>query len=198
MTSVVQRLLAILAVSLSCFYTPNAGAVTLNESGLHVQPWFAESFLILGEDAAEAAANGKRLAVFFEQRGCPYCREMHEVNLAKPEISDFIKENFSVVQLNMWGSREVTDLDGKAMEERELSRRWRVNFTPTIVFVGTPDEIAKGENEVARMPGYFKPFHFQSMFEFVHQGAYKDQLFQRFLQDKFKRLEAEGKKPEIW
>lgn len=178
--------------------TPLAGATTLNENGLHVQPWFTDSFLILAEDVEDAAANGKRVAVFIEQRGCPYCKEMHEVNLAKPEISAFIKKNFSVVQLNMWGSREVTDLDGKSMEERELVRRWRVNFTPTVVFLPTPEEIAKGETEVARMPGYFKPFHFASMFEYVNQKAYTDQVFQRFLQDKFKRLEEEGKKPEVW
>jgi len=178
--------------------TGRADAATLNEDGLHVQPWFADSFLILAEDNEDAASNGKRVAIFFEQRGCPYCKEMHTVNLAKPEVSDFIKENFSVVQLNLWGAREVTDLDGKAMEERALARRWRVNFTPTVVFLPTPDEIAKGETEVARMPGYFKPFHFLSMFEFVAEGAYKDQNFQRFLQDKFKRYEAEGKKPEVW
>ena len=66
------------------------------------------------------------------------------------------------------------------------------------MFLPSPEEIAKGETEVARMPGYFKPFHFHSMFEFVNDGSYKDQNFQRYLQDKFKRLEAEGKKPEVW
>ena len=198
MTRTTRRILTSLVLAVTFFMVPRAEAATLNESGLHVQPWFSDSFLILAEDIEDAAQNGKRLAVFFEQRGCPYCKEMHEVNLARDEISDYIRKHFMVVQLNLWGSREVTDIDGKAMEERELARRWRVNFTPTVVFLPTPDEIAKGETEVARMPGYFKPFHFLSMFEFVHQGAYTDQNFQRYLQDKFKRLEAEGKKPEVW
>ncbi|MEX0695336.1 MAG: thioredoxin family protein [Rhodospirillales bacterium] len=175
-----------------------AEATVVNDDGLHTQPWFSESFLILKEDVSDAEANGKRLAVIFEQRGCPYCKEMHEVNFQVPEVSDTIRKHFNVVQLNMWGSREVTDLDGKAMEERELARRWRVNFTPTIVFLPTPDEIAKGETEVARMPGYFKPFHFLSMFEFVHDGSYKDQNFQRYLQDKFKMMEEKGIKPKVW
>ncbi len=193
-----RRILTSLVLAAMFFMAPRAEAATLNESGLHVQPWFSDSFLILAEDIEDAAQSGKRLAVFFEQRGCPYCKEMHEVNLARDEINTYIRDNFTVVQLNLWGSREVTDIDGKAMEERELARRWRVNFTPTVVFLPTPDEIAKGETEVARMPGYFKPFHFLSMFEFVQQGAYKGQNFQRYLQDKFKRLEAEGKKPEVW
>jgi len=186
------------AAALIILFAPAVNAATLNEGGLHVQPWFTDSFLILKEDVEDAHADGKRVAVFIEQRGCPYCKEMHEVNLTKPEITDFIRKNFNVIQLNMWGAREVTDIDGKTMEERDLMRRWRVNFTPTIVFLPTPDEIKNGDTEVARMPGYFKPFHFLSMFEFVEQGKYKDQVFQRFLQDKFKRLEAEGKKPEVW
>lgn len=186
------------AVALIISIAPAAYATMLNEGGLHVQPWFTDSFLILKEDIEDAHAEGKRVAVFIEQRGCPYCKEMHEVNLAKPEITDFIKQNFNVIQLNMWGAREVTDIDGKAMEERDLMRRWRVNFTPTVVFLPTPNEIEKGDTEVARMPGYFKPFHFLSMFEFVQEQKYKDQVFQRFLQDKFKRLEEEGKKPEVW
>lgn len=177
-------------------------AVEIGDDGLHKQPWFLDSFLDLKDDVATAAASGKLLAVMIEQRGCPYCREMHEVNLQIEPISNYIQENFDVLQLDMWGSRQVTDFDGEEMEERDLIRRWQVNFTPTIVFF--PGEVAAVEGktgreaEVARMPGYFKPFHFVSMFEYVRQGAYAEQTFQRFLQDKFARLEAEGKNPEVW
>lgn len=38
-------------------------AATINEDGLHVQPWFIDSFMILKEDVADAAADGKRVAV---------------------------------------------------------------------------------------------------------------------------------------
>ncbi len=192
------RFVFILILSVGVMVSQPVAATTINEDGLHVQPWFTDSFLILKEDVADAAASGKRVAVIFEQRGCPYCKEMHNVNLAEPEISEFIKKNFSVIQMNLWGAREVEDLDGKVMEERALARRWRVNFTPTIVFLPTLDEMAKGETEVARMPGYFKPFHFLSMFEFVNAGAYADENFQRYLQNKFKAMEEKGVKPKVW
>ena len=52
--------------------------------------------------------------------------------------------------------------------------------------------------EAARLPGYFKPFHFVSMFEFVADGSYKDQNFQRYLQDKFADYEKRGEKPDVW
>ena len=183
-----------------CLLAPAALAAELNDDGLHVQPWFLESFLDLREDQAEATAAGKLFAIFFEQRGCPYCKEMHEVNFQKKQIVDYVTGNFAVLQLNLWGSRTVTDFDGEELEERDLARKWAVNFTPTIVYFDA--EVPEGQSgkhaEVARMPGYFKPFHFLSMFEFVRTGAYADHGFQRFLQDKFKNLEAKGIKPEVW
>ena len=177
-----------------------ANAAEVGDNGLHVQPWFMETFLELPSDKQEVEGAGKHLAVFFEQRGCPYCREMHTVNLERPEISDFVKTNFGVIQLDLFGSREVTDFDGEAMEERELARRWFVNFTPTIVLFPKGDvEQKRGpEIEVIRMPGYFKPFHFLTMFEYVHEEAFSRIDFQRYLQEKADRLRAEGKPVEVW
>lgn len=175
-----------------------AQAVTLGDDGLHKQTWFLDSFLTIADDVEEAAAEGKRLVILFEQRGCPYCKELHQVNFAKEEIVRYMTENYLVVQLDLWGSREVVDIDGEAMEERDLARKWHVNFTPTVVFVGTPEEIADGTREVARLPGYFKPFHFQSMLEYVRTGVYGDQNFQRFLQVKFEEMKAQGIDPDVW
>ncbi len=171
----------------------------VDDDGIYTQPWFNHtSFLVLSEDVEEAAAEGKRLVILWEQKGCPYCRELHRVNFAKPKIRDYVKENFTVLQLNMWGAKTVTDFDGEELEERELAKKWRVLFTPTINFFGPKPEASAKKSEVMRMPGYFKPFHFVSMFEFVKDEAYKEQQFQRYLQDKFKKLEEEGKKPDLW
>ena len=170
-----------------------AVSAEIGDDGLHIQPFFMQTFLDLAEDKAEAEAQGKHFAVLFEQRGCPYCREMHEVNFARPEIADYVAANFGILQLNMWGNRAVTDFDGQELEEKELARKWRVNFTPTIVFFGPGSD-----DEVMRMPGYFKPFHFISMFEYVADDRYREQGFQRFLQARFDRLEEEGKDPDLW
>lgn len=166
-----------------------------NDEGLYVQPFFMETFLDLSEDLEETRAEGKRFAVIWEQAGCSYCKEMHMVNLRKPEIHDYVSNNFGVVRLNLWGSRAVTDFDGETLEERKLARKWRVNFTPTIQFFpGSLAEIGNQSGasvEVARMPGYFKPFSFLTMFEYVKERAYEEAGFQRYLQDKIERLEAE-------
>ena len=183
----------LLAASAATATAYPAIAAEIGDDGLHVQPWFMQTFLDLAEDKAEAEAAGKHFAVVFEQRGCPYCREMHEVNFARPEIADYVSSNFGMLQLNMWGSRAVTDFDGEELEERDLARKWNVHFTPTIVFFGPG-----GDAELIRMPGYFKPFHFISMFEYVAGDHYAEEGFQRFLQTRFDRLEEEGKKPDLW
>ncbi len=177
--------------------------VEANEDGLHVQPWFHESFLDLREDMAEAAAAGKQLAIFWEQKGCPYCRETHRVNLRIPEVVDYIKKNFVVVQLNLWGDREVTDVDGKVTTEKKLARKYRVQFTPTIQFM--PKTLPAGNTkpghdiEVWRLMGYWKPFHFKNSFVYVNDEGYKTEPnFQRWLQALAAKMQAEGKEVKLW
>ena len=201
-TYLTSTIAALFLISIPLSVLASESELALNDDGLHTQDWFLESFLDLAEDLETAADNGKKLVILFEQRGCPYCRELHKVNFSNKKIKEFAKSNFEILQLNLWGSRKVTDFDGQEIEERKLAQKWRVNFTPTLIFFPSDPKLVKGKSgaevEVARMPGYMKPFHFSSMLEFVESENYQKQNFQRFLQDKFKKLEAEGKKPDVW
>ena len=159
-------------------------AAELTDDGLYRQPWFLESFLDLSEDLQEAAAKGKRFAIMWEQKGCPYCQETHLVNFAQPEIQDYVRDNFEILQLNLFGARKVTDFDGEELEERQLARKSGVRFTPTVQFF--PDDKARISGggkaaEVTRMPGYLHPPHFLAMFRFVRDKAYQDGSFRKYL-----------------
>ena len=166
----------------------------VGDDGMYTQDWFKHtSFLDLADDLQEAMDGGKHLAVLFEQKGCPYCREMHKVNFADDEIRGYIQKTFDVVQLNMWGDREVTDFDSEAMIEKDFARKHRVMFTPTILFF---DEKGK---EVVRMPGYFKPFHFKHLFMYAAEKGYVEQpSFQRWLSAKADELREQGKEVKLW
>lgn len=173
----------------------------LGDNGLHVQDWFVNSFLDIGEDLADARAEDKGLVVIFEQAGCPYCREMHRVNLRRPDIVELIRANFNVVQLDLRGARETVDTDGEALAERDLARKWGVAFTPTLLFFARDaDPAGKPANTAAAavMPGYFKPFHFASMFDYVASGAYKTAHFQDYIVERRERLREEGKDVTLW
>ena len=72
------------------------------------------------------ASRGKRLAVMWELKGCPYCKETHFVNFGRSDIADFVRANFDILQLNIIGSRKVTDFDGAELTEKQIAGQvWR-------------------------------------------------------------------------
>ncbi len=159
-------------------------AAELGDDGLHKTSWMRDTFKDLNEDLAEANAEGKRLALIFEQRGCIYCTEMHEKSFPDPRVTKVIEENFFVVQLNLHGDLEVTDLDGEILTEKQAARKWGILFTPTIIFL--PEEVrdeAAVTQAVATMPGAFGPGTTLDMFTWVAEKRYQDQSeedFQRY------------------
>ncbi len=48
------------------------------------------------------------------------------------------------------------------------------------------------------MAGYFRPFHFLTMFEFVQEKAYQDTDYQRFLLAKIEEMRRKGIEVEVW
>jgi len=165
--------------------TPVRAEAVLTEDGLYREPWFIESFLEIGDDLEQAAKRGKRFAVMWELRGCPYCRETHLVNFARPDIVAFVQKNFDILQLNIVGSRKVTDFDGNELGEKQFAGRYGVRFTPTIQFfpasaAGLKDR-EPAKREVARIAGYLRPEDFLAMFRYVREEAYQKGSFRDFL-----------------
>ena len=168
----------------------------IGEDGLHKEDWFALTFRDVAEDIASAKEEGKRLVMIFEQRGCIYCAKMHEELLSDPEVSDFIKANFKVVQYNMFGDEEVTDLDGEVLTEKTAARKWGYVFTPTMVFL--PEEAPEGktvaEAAVATMPGAFGKWTFLNMFKWVAEKGYEsDEHFQKYHARIINEMRAQGR-----
>jgi thioredoxin-related protein len=160
-------------------------AATVGDDGLHIQPWIRDTFKDLQEDLDEANAEGKRLAIFFEQRGCIYCTKMHETVYPDPELSDYIDENFFVIQLNLHGDLEVVDFDGDTLTEKQIARKWGILFTPSVIFL--PEEVEEGktaiQSAVAMMPGAFGRGTTLDMFTWVNEKRYtldSDEDFQRY------------------
>jgi thioredoxin-related protein len=157
----------------------------LTDDGLFTQEWFLQSLLELPDDLALAASNGKRLAIMWELKGCPYCRETHVKNFGDSAISAYVRERFEVVQLNVIGARIVTDFDGEKLPERALADKYGVRFTPTFQFFPeTADGLAgkkPRDREVARAQGYLDPRHFVALFRFVAEKAYERTTLRDYL-----------------
>ncbi|MGF1561018.1 MAG: thioredoxin family protein [Geminicoccaceae bacterium] len=167
----------------------------VNEDGMYSQTWFLDSFLEMQPDLEDSAAEGKRFAIIFEQKGCIYCKKIHEEVLSDPKINAYIRENYNIVQLNLWGDRAVVDFDGEELPEKDMARKWGVAFTPTILFFPDDPSVTEGkaanEIEVARMPGAFGKITFLGMFEWVAEKGYEgDEHFQRYIIRKAEEAQA--------
>jgi thioredoxin-related protein len=144
--------------------------------GYHAPPaWFKESFLDLREDLEEASAEGRRLLLYFYQDGCPYCAKLLEDNFGQKAIADKTRTRFDVIAVNMWGDREVTDLEGETLTEKDFAAAMRVMFTPTLVFL---DE--QGD-QVLRVNGYYHPQKFDAALDYASGKAPAGMRFPDYL-----------------
>jgi len=162
-------------------------ASELGDDGLHKPDWLRDTFKDMREDLAEANAEGKRLMIIAEQRGCIYCTRMHEVIFPDPEIDALIRESYFVVQMNLFGDVEVTDFDGTVLPEKDMAVRWGVFFTPTMIFL--PEEVGDGmtaaQAAVATMPGAFERGTTLDLFTWVKDHGYESGVhFQKYVQER--------------
>lgn len=172
---------------------------TLGEDGIYRHDWFLDTFLDLKEDMEATEQNGKRLVIFVEQKGCIYCRKVQTELLTEPKINAFVRKHFDVIQIDLWGDKEVTDLDGEVTTEKKLARKWGAMFTPTIFFM--PENFKKanglngGQAAVAKMPGAFGKGTFLALFEWVNAKGYeKGEHFQKYVNDRY--WEKRGGRPQ--
>lgn len=163
-------------------------ASEIGDDGLHKAPWMRDAFKDLQEDLAEANEEGKRLMVIIEQRGCIYCKKMHDEVFSVERIANYIDQNFFVVQINMFGDVDVTDFDGTILPEKEMVKRWGTLFTPSILFF--PQDVAGDlsavQSRVATMPGAFGGHTTFNMLNWVVEEGYETaEVFQKYHARKF-------------
>ena len=88
---------------------------------IDIPRWFTESLLEMRDDVREAAAQGKRVMLYFGQDGCPYCTALMQTNFSQRAIADKTRRHFVAIALNLWGDREVA-WAGRPAPEREGAR----------------------------------------------------------------------------
>jgi len=141
------------------------GKVTGGQISEHPD-WFKESFLDIAEDVAEAADTDKHVLLFLHLNGCPYCYKMVEENLKYAPYTDFIRQHFDVIALNIRGDREVALNAQTSLTEKALAAKLKVNYTPTVVFLNSDNKT------VARLNGYRSVADFKHVLDYVQQKAY--------------------------
>jgi thioredoxin-related protein len=187
-----KRSLMALTVFFSSFLVMSSSLLAgspMRDDGIHTQPWMKSmTFLDLKEDLADAQKKGKGLVILFEAPGCGSCKKLHDINFQKPKLVKFITSHFDVMQINIFGDNEVTNFDGKVLNEKKLAHKLGIHFTPTTVFYG------KKGKELFRMPGYLSPRFYKKGFDYVLDGGpQKKILFPHWIRDqKMKKKSNKG------
>lgn len=162
-----------LALVLGLTSLPALAEVPLGGDGLHKPDWLKNSFKVLAEDSQEATDAGRALMLMVEQRGCIYCAKLHNEVLTDPRIDSFIRGNLDVVQLDLFGGTEVTDLDGEVLTEKRAAQKWGVTVTPTLIFLpaNPPAETDVAGAAMAVIPGVLTPDQLLAVMEWAKAGG---------------------------
>lgn len=155
--------------------------------GYHEKPhWFKESFLDLREDVQEATQSKKRVLLYFYQDGCPYCAKLLQDNLGQKALADKTKKHFDVIAINMWGDKEVTDLQGRITTEKKFTKQMKVMYTPTLVFLTEKGNVA------LRVNGYYAPNKYETALDYV-RGRNERKISFRDYARKYLKSASSGK-----
>lgn len=148
--------------------------------------WFKVSFLDLFEDIDEAAANNKRLMIYYYQDGCPYCKKLLEDNFGQREIAEKTQKYFDVVAINLWGDQEVTVGD-RVYTEKKFAEALKVQYTPTLLFFNEDKKI------IFRANGYYPPEKFSALLDYIGQKQETKISYQDYMAKHPSRAKASGK-----
>ena len=152
--------LAALFIALAAAALP-ARAQVVSPYAIDIPAWFSESLLDMRDEVRDAAAQRKRVMLYFGQDGCPYCTALMRTNFSQRSIADKTQRHFVAIALNLWGDREVTWVDGRRLSEKALGRDLRVQFTPTLLFLDEKGAVA------LRLNGYLPPHRFEAALDYA-------------------------------
>ncbi len=152
--------------------------------GLHHPDWFSETFLNLKDDLLEAKkANKLGIIIYFGQTDCAYCEALLDINFGKEkDIVKYTQERFNVIAIDIWGSREVIDFDGKTYTEREFAERHNVHFTPTLFFYLENDPATPNSTtESLRLNGFYPPYEFRGALRYIAYQYHKRESLKEYM-----------------
>jgi thioredoxin-related protein len=107
----------------------------------------------LPEELARALKNKQPLIVMVSLDGCVFCRQARQSHLSPMALAGTV-----IVQVDMRNNQPVLDFAGKLTTHDELTRRWKVSITPTLLFFGPGGKEVAERMEGAYLPDFYGPY----------------------------------------
>lgn len=146
----------------------------VNPGYMEKPEWFKLSFMELPDDVVEASRAGKRLVLYFYQDGCPYCEKLLHDNFGRQDIAKKTQKHFEVIAINMWGDRDMVDLQGNSTIEKDFAANMKVMYTPTMLFLDEQGKV------VLRINGYYYPRKFDAALDYVANKLESKETFAQY------------------
>ncbi len=153
--------LLILVLILQLILITTAFSAVEDNADFKAPDWFKQSFLDLQEDLDDANDSGKNIMLYFHQDGCPYCKKLLQDNFSRTDIVNRMKQDYEVLEINMWGDKAVTDVAGDEYSEKEFAKKMQVMFTPTLLILD------KNGLSKFRINGYYSPDKFMAVLDYL-------------------------------
>lgn len=107
----------------------------------------------LPDELARALKNKQPLIVMVSLDGCVFCRQARQSHLSPMALA-----GTTIVQVDMRNNQPVLDFAGKLTTHDELTRRWKVSITPTLLFFGPGGKEVAERMEGAYLPDFYGPY----------------------------------------
>ncbi|MGV6825454.1 MAG: thioredoxin family protein [bacterium] len=139
--------------------------------------WFKNSFLDLPADLEDARENRKKgLLVYFGQKHCAYCEALMNINFGtERDIVEYTSKHFDVVPIDIWGDRELIDMDGIELTEKSFAEREKANFTPSLIFYDLSGK------KILQLRGYYTPYKLRGALEYVVDNHYQKESLRDYM-----------------
>lgn len=107
----------------------------------------------LPDELAAALSQGQPLTVMASLEGCVFCKIVRRSHLAPMH-----RQGQPVVQVDLRNPQTVRDFAGLMTTHDELTRRWRIGITPTVLFFGPHGKEVAERMEGAYQPDFYGPY----------------------------------------
>lgn len=175
-----QMLLAII-ILLTTIVMADSGVIVQEKAGQFyvakdapIPDWFKQSFLDIKDDLSEASADSRLVIIYFHQNNCPYCAKLINDNFHNTQLVAKLRKNFDIIDINMWGDRDITDWVGREFSEKEFAQFMHVQFTPSLLFLDAEAKI------ILRLNGYQSITKMHIALDYIISKAYKNTSFANY------------------
>jgi thioredoxin-related protein len=139
----------------------------------------------------------KPIVLFFEEKNCTECNELHHIIESSPEIQNVLKR-FTTSQVSIHSKNKIIDISGNETTPSHWSNELNIQHTPALVFYDKNIKTNKVE-EVFRVDSYLKAFHLESVLLYIVGKHYhKFPEFQRYIHERVDILTEKGVNIELW